>query len=62
MALTTCLCLREYSKHDNKTRQEYVQNLAIRYNKSARVIMMLMVMNMRHNDYDEDGANVMMIR
>ena len=57
MALTTCLCLREYSKHDNKTRQEYVQNLAIRCNKSARVIMMLMVMNIRYNDNDKDGAD-----
>ena len=57
MALTTCLCLREYSKHDNNTRQEYVQNLAIRYNKGTRVMTMLMVMNIRHNDNDEDGAD-----
>ena len=57
MALTTCLCLREYSKHDNNTRQDYVQNLAIRYNKSARDIMMVMVMNIRHNDNNEDVAD-----
>ena len=57
MLVTTCLCLREYSKHDNNTRQEYVQNLAIRYNKSARDIMMVMVMNIRHNDNNEDVAD-----
>ena len=57
MALTSCLCLSEYSKHDNNTRQEYVQNLAIRYNKSARDIMMVMVMNIRHNDNNEDVAD-----